>query len=151
MSLLSSSLDRCAIAEDLRQDVRLAEDQDLVGAELDLGAAVLAEDDLVALVEVERDVLAVVVTGARADGQDAAALRLLLRRVRQDDPARRRLLFLENLDDQAVTKRLQIHGISLDSFVSVCDLCCVFVPSRRPVPLPGGGLPPLLGEVLGSP
>src|SRR5438093_387822 len=52
VSFLSSSLDRCAVADDLRQDVRLAEDQNLVGAELDLGAAVLAEDDLVALVEV---------------------------------------------------------------------------------------------------
>src|SRR3989442_1486882 len=100
------SLDRRAVADDLRQDVRLAENQNLVGAELDLGAAVLAEDDLVALFEVDRDVLAVLVTGARADGQDAAALRLLLRRYRQDDPSRRRLLFIKDFDDQAVAKRL---------------------------------------------
>ena len=55
----------------------------------------------------------VLVAGARADGQDAAALRLLLRRVRQDDAADRRLLFLEGLDDQAVAKRLQIHWFNL--------------------------------------
>src|SRR4051794_36753276 len=102
MWLFSSSLDRRAVADDLRQDVRLAEDQNLVGAELDLGAAVLAEDDLVALVEIHGDVLPVLVAGAGADGQDAAALRLLLGRVRQDDPARRRLLLVEDLDDQAV-------------------------------------------------
>jgi hypothetical protein len=35
-----------------------------------------------------------------------AALRLLLRRVRQDDPARRRLLVLEGLDDEAVAQWL---------------------------------------------
>src|SRR6266705_1028173 len=97
------SLDRRAVADDLRQDVRLAEDQNLVGAELDLGAAVLAEDDLVALDDVERDVLPVLVAGARADGQDAAALRLLPGGVRQDDPALRRLLLVEDLDDQTVT------------------------------------------------
>src|SRR6478752_1409901 len=97
---LSSFLDRRAVADDLRQDVRLAQNQNLVATELDLGAAVLAEDDLVALFEVERDVLAVVITGARADGEDAAALRRLLRRVRQDDPARRRLLFSEDFSDQ---------------------------------------------------
>ena len=65
------ALDRCAVADDLRQDVGLAEDQDLVGADLDLGAAVLAEDDLVALFDVHGDVLAVLVAGARADGEDA--------------------------------------------------------------------------------
>src|SRR5438445_5569171 len=106
---LSSFLDRRAVADDLRQDVRLAENQNLVGPELDLGAAVLAEDDLVALFEVERDVLPVVVTGARANSEDAAALRLLLRGVRQDDPADRRLLFIEDFDDQAAAKRLYIQ------------------------------------------
>src|SRR5712692_1074040 len=100
------SLDRRAVADDLRQDVRLAEDQDLVGAELDLGTAVLAEDDLVALFEVDRDVLAILVTGAGADSEDAAALRLLLGCVRQNDAAGRRLLFLEDTDDQTVTERL---------------------------------------------
>src|SRR5439155_29307 len=41
-----------------------------------------------------------------------AALRLLLRSVRKHDAAARRLLFLEDLDDQAVTKRLQVHQTS---------------------------------------
>ena len=47
---------------------------------------------------------------ARADGEDPAPLRLLLRRVRQDDAAGRRLLLFEGLDDQTVAKRLQIHS-----------------------------------------
>src|SRR5207237_8255038 len=99
-------LDRGAVADDLGEDVRFAQDQNLVGADLDLGAAVLAEDDLVTLLDVHGDVLAVLVAGAWADCQDAAALRLLLGGVRQDDAARRRFLFLEDLDDQAVAKRL---------------------------------------------
>src|SRR5215212_11163152 len=119
-------LGQLAVADDLRQDVRLAQNQDLVGAELDLGPAVLAEDDLVAFLEIHLDVLAVLVTGARPDGQDATPLRLLLRRVRKDDPAHRRLLFLEHLDDQTVTKRLKIHeNLPEQFFVSVSDLLLV--------------------------
>src|SRR3954462_12064518 len=106
VSLSSSFLDRGAVADDLRQDVRLAQDQNLVGAELDLGAAVLAENDLVALFDVHGDVLAVFVAGARADRQDAAALRLLLGGIRQDDAADRRFLFFEDLYDQAIAERL---------------------------------------------
>ena len=49
--------------------------------------------------------------GPGPDGEDAAALRLLLGGVGQDDPARRRLLLLEDLDDQAVAQRLEIHAL----------------------------------------
>src|SRR5512132_4258772 len=103
------SLARARSRGDLRKHVGLAQDQDIVRAEPDLGPAVLGEDDLVTLLHVHLDVLAVLVAGARPDGQDATALRLLLRRVRKDDTAHRRLLFLEHLDDQTVTKRLKIH------------------------------------------
>src|SRR5204863_3210502 len=100
---------RLASPDDLCEHIGLAQDQVLVRADLDLGPAVLGEDDLVAVLQVHGDELAVVVPGARADSQDAAALRLLLGRVRKHDAAHRRLLFLEDLDDQAVTKRLQVH------------------------------------------
>src|SRR5439155_555565 len=50
--------------------------------------------------------LPLVVAAARADREDLAALRLLLRGVGQDDPARRRFLFLEDLDDEAISQRL---------------------------------------------
>src|SRR5438128_4514099 len=100
---------RLAGPDDLCEHVGLAQDQVLVRADLDLRPAVLGEDDLVALLQVHGQELSVVVPGARADGQDAAALRLLLGRVRKHNAAHRRLLFLEDLDDQAVTKRLQVH------------------------------------------
>src|SRR6266513_2595090 len=99
-----------AIAHDLREHIGLAEDQVILGAYPDLGPAVLGEDDLVALRQVHQDELAVVVPGARADGEDAAALRLLLRGIRKHDAARRRLLLFEDLDDEAVTKWLQVHS-----------------------------------------
>src|SRR5438309_3274614 len=101
---------RLAIAGDLGEYVRLAQDQVVVAADLDLGPAVLGEDDLVALRQVHRDELSVVVPGTRADGEDAAALRLLLRGIRKHDAAHRRLFLFEDLDDEAVTKRLQVHA-----------------------------------------
>jgi hypothetical protein len=125
-------LDRRAVADDLREDVGLPKDQDLVDTDLDLGAAVLAEDDLVALFEIHGDVIAILVTGARADGEDPAALRLLLRRVRQDDAADRGLLLVEDLHDQAVAKRLQIHLLT-----STCDTivrAAGTLPTRVPTP-----------------
>src|SRR5437870_433357 len=81
--------------DDLCEDVRLAEDQVLLRADLDLGPAVLGEDDLVALRQVHRDELSVVVPGAGTHCEDAAALRLLLRCIRKHDAAERLLLFIE--------------------------------------------------------
>src|SRR6188474_2051784 len=101
-----------AIADDLGQDVRLAQDQDLVGADLDLGAAVLGEDDLVTLLDVHLDVLAVLVPRPGADSQDAAALRLLLGGIRQHDAADGGLLLFEDLHDQTVTQGLQVHTLA---------------------------------------
>src|SRR4029450_5261648 len=77
---------------------------------LELGPAVLREDHLVALGDVHLDVLArLLVASAGANHEHFAPLRLFLRRVGQHDPAHRQLLLIEHLDDQAVTKRLQIH------------------------------------------
>src|SRR5436190_14893755 len=109
-----------AVTGVLGDDVLLAEDQVLIGSKLDLGPAVLAVDDLVALFDIHRDPVAVLVPLTRADGEDTAALRLLLGRVGQHDAADSRLLLIEDLDDQAVTKRLQVHAHSScpDDFVT---------------------------------
>src|SRR5918994_4385500 len=120
-----------AIADDLGQDVRLAQDQDLVGAELDLGSAVLGEDDLVTLLDVHLDVLPVLVTRAGTDCEDTAALRLLLRRVGQHDAADGGLFLFEDLHDQTVTERLQVHVMPPRSsdFVTVPGTLYVRVPT----------------------
>src|SRR5512133_414766 len=124
-----------AVANDLGEHVRLTQDQDLVGPELDLGPAVLAEDDLVAFLEIHLDVLPILITGAGADGQDAAALRLLLRRVGQHDAADRGLLLIEDLDDQTVTKRLQVHPLPScsDDFVTSLGTLPLGVPGHSNV------------------
>jgi len=71
-----------------------------------ISVPLLGEDDLVIDLDVHLDVLPVLVTSAGADREDSAALRLLLRRVGQDDAAYRRLLLLEDLNDEAVAQRL---------------------------------------------
>ena len=110
------------VADDLREHVALAQDQVVGALDPDLGAAVLREDDLVALGDVHRDALAgLAVAGARPGGDDAAALRLLERGVRENDAADRRLLLLEGLDDQAVSQGRQIHSSDLHcSVVTAC-------------------------------
>src|SRR6059036_2520875 len=80
------------------EDVFLAHDEVFLVVDLDLGARVLPEQDLVASLHVEGDLLAVVADLSRADGDHLTLLRLLLRRVRDDDPAPLDLLLLQTLD-----------------------------------------------------
>src|SRR3954466_7044802 len=92
---------------DDREDVAGRQDEVLLGAQLDLGAAVLREDDGVAFLDVHRRALAVL-EAAGADREDLALLRLLLRGVRNHDAGRRRLLGLQHLNDDAVLERLDV-------------------------------------------
>src|SRR5579875_3275620 len=92
------------LADD-REDVAGRQDEVLVGAVLHLGAAVLGEDDRVALGDVQREPLAVL-EAPGADGEHEALLRLLLRGVRDHDAGRRRLLALLDGHDDAVLERL---------------------------------------------
>src|ERR671935_32109 len=132
LRLLGLRAGELAVAAPLREHVRLAQDQTFVGSELDLGPAVLAEDDLVAFLEIHLDVLPVLVPATGTDGEDAAALRLLLRRVGEHDAADRYFLVLEDLHDQAVTKRLQVHPLSSwsDDFVTPIGTLQAGVPAH---------------------
>src|SRR3954467_4820835 len=105
---------RTSSADD-REDVARAEDEELVAAVLDLGAAVLAVDDLVTDLDVERDAVAVVVDATGADRQDLTLLGLLLGGVRDDQAGGGGLLSLDLLDDDAVLERLDVdrHGVDL--------------------------------------
>src|SRR3954452_13734460 len=95
---------------DLGQDVGLAQDQQVLAVDLDLGSAVLAVEHGVALRDVERDaLLAIIVVAAVADGDDLAALRLLLRGVGEDDAAGSRLLLLDRPHDEPIAQRLELH------------------------------------------
>src|SRR5437764_14626919 len=90
-------------AGDLGQDVGLAQDEQVLALDGDLGAAVLGVQDLVALGHVEwRALAAVLVDLPLANCEDLAALRLLLGRVGEDDAAGGGLLLLDRLDDQSI-------------------------------------------------
>src|SRR5690606_21223760 len=88
------------------EDVASGEDQVLLTAVLDLGAAVLAVDDDVALLDVGLDAGAVVVDTTPAHRQDGALLGLLLGGRRADRARGRGLLGLEGLHDDTVLERL---------------------------------------------
>src|SRR5512137_55867 len=94
---------------DHAEDVVLAHDQVLLAVDLDLGAGVLAEEDPVSDLHVERLELAVLTDLALAHGDHLALGRLLLGRVGDDDAALRLLLFLDALHDDAVLKGTDLH------------------------------------------
>src|SRR5215510_3805767 len=87
---------------DHRQDLVLAEDQVLLAVDLDVGAGVLAEQDLVAHLDVHGHLGSVVEELAVPHGDDLALLGLLLGRVGNDDAPLDRLLLLDPADDEAV-------------------------------------------------
>src|SRR5580700_128257 len=94
---------------DHAHDVGLLHDEELLAVDLDLGAAPLAEQNLVAGLDVDRGQLAVFVAAARAHGDDLALLGLLLSGVRNDDAAFRLFLALEATDDHAVMQGTEFH------------------------------------------
>src|SRR5438552_4518613 len=98
-----------AVRADNGQDVFLRHDQVLDLVELELVAGVLGVQDLVADLELHRDLRPVVQDPSGAHGLDDAFLRLLLGGVRKHDPALGLLLTLDRLDHYAVTQRSQVH------------------------------------------
>src|SRR5215203_713776 len=94
------------------QDLVFPHDQVLVAVDLDLLARVLAEEDRVAFLDVERGALAVVLHLAGAGRDDLALLRLFLGSVGDDDSADLLLAFLDALDDDAVVERSYFHGVT---------------------------------------
>ena len=105
-------------------DVALLHDQQLLAVELDLGAGPLAEQDAVAGLDVERLDLAVLVAGARADGDDFALHRLFLGGVGDDDAARGLLFRFDAADEHAVVQRTESHlNLLTRSLNRVSTLC----------------------------
>ena len=77
---------------------------------LHFGAAVLAEEDLVADLDVERTDLAVLENLAFADRYDLSLHGLFGRGIGNHDAARRGSFLLQALHDDAVMKRTYLHG-----------------------------------------
>src|ERR1700683_2645071 len=94
---------------DAGEDVGLAQHEQILPLDLDLGPAVLAVKDLVALLHVQRDALAVLVQLAVADGEDLALLRLLLGGIGQDEATCSGQLLLDRSHDQTIAQGLELH------------------------------------------
>src|SRR5947209_9954086 len=118
------------------EDVGLAQDEQILPVDLDLGPAVLAVEHLVALLDVKRDAFAVVVELAVAGGEDLALLRLLLGGVGKDQPTGRGLLLLDRPHDQAIAQGLELHveNLHLDKNATVIP------PAARALLSRGGAL-----------
>src|SRR5512142_1226204 len=84
---------------DDREDLFLTDDDELDAVDRHFGPAVLADEDVVALLDGERDRLALIVDPPLAGLDDLGLLGLLLGRVRDDDPASFDLLLLETLQE----------------------------------------------------
>src|SRR6185503_6193814 len=94
-------------------DVFFAHHEDLVAFDANRGAGVLAEQDLVADLDVDRDKLAVLVLLAGPDGEDFALVGFLGGGIGDDDAGCGLTLFFEALDDHAVVQRTKFHGDGL--------------------------------------
>src|SRR3954452_126276 len=140
---------------DDREDVLLADDEELVLVDLELGPGVLRVQDLVPDADVHGLALAVVERLARADREDLALLGLLLRGVRQDDARLGHLLAGRGLDDDTVAERAKLRrrgggqgSVLLGRPLTVRQLpCCVRRKPRAPTRQTAGAGPP--GECLG--
>src|SRR4029079_6746427 len=96
--------ERAPSVGDDRQDVLLADDEELISVDLEFGAGVLGIEDLVPDLDVHRLALAVLEDLPGAGGEDLPFLGLLLGGVRQDDAALGHLLAGAGLDDDTVTQ-----------------------------------------------
>src|ERR1043166_1532635 len=103
------------------EDVVLAHDQVILLIDLDLRATVLADQHAIALLDFKRDQLTVLVPLAGTHGNDLAFLRLLFRRVRDDDPALLHFVLLDRLHQHPVAQWFDVHCFTRSSCL-VCGL-----------------------------
>src|SRR5215831_10745707 len=101
---------RCWTALEHAHDVGLLHDQELLAIKLDLGAGPFAEQDKVPGLNLGNDALAVLIEGARTDGDNFALLRLLLGGIGDDDAAGALLILGYTAHDHAVAKRTEFHA-----------------------------------------
>src|SRR5438105_2392522 len=126
----------CLRAFDDAHDVFLAHHEELIALDLDGLARVLAEQDTVANLDVDRNQLALVILLALADGDDLALVGLLCGGVGNDDATRGLALFFDALDDHAVVQRTNFHAISQSDKKKRCITMAwnsAYDPSPNPV------------------
>src|SRR5664279_4495024 len=97
------------------EEVFFAHHQQLVAIDLDGLAAVLAEQNAVALLDIHGDDVALVIALAGTDRQDFALVGLFGDVIGNDDAGSGLGFLLHALDDHAIGQRTKFHGISLMS------------------------------------
>src|SRR3954451_1484757 len=95
-------------------NVALLHDQVIDAVELNFGAGPFSEQDAVALLQLNRYQVALVIAATRTDGDDLPFRRLLLRGIGNDDPACGLVFGIDALDHDAVVKRTKLHTYSPD-------------------------------------
>src|SRR5262245_26605480 len=91
------------------QDFVFAQDQVLLAVDLDVGPGILAEEDLVSGLDVQRQLGAVLEDLPVAHRDHLALLGLLLRGVGDDDASLDGLFLFDTTDDQSIVKRTNLH------------------------------------------
>src|SRR5690554_4147619 len=94
---------------DDREDVVLAKDEIFRATDLDLGATVFAEEDLIALFHVEGRHGTVLTDTAVSDRLDHALDGLLLGGIGDDDPTLGLKLFFQTFDEHSIVQRTNLH------------------------------------------
>src|SRR6476661_5740227 len=94
---------------DDRQHFVLAHDEVLFTIDFDVLTRILAEQDHIARLDIERDAHAALSERAVAGGDHRASLRLLLRGVGNNDSAALLLTFFVATDDDSIVERPDIH------------------------------------------
>src|SRR5437762_963702 len=123
------------LLRDNAEDFLFAHDEVLLAVHLDFLAGVLAEENRVPFLDVERRDLSILFDLALAHSDDLALLRLLLGGIGDDDPADFLFAFLEALHDDAVVQRTNLDcgcGCCHTVFSPVCRAV------RPPRPTVGG-------------
>src|SRR5512138_182583 len=106
---------RDALLLDDGHHVFLAHDEKLFAVDLHFGAAVLAEQDVVAHLHVERTHLSVLENLALTHGYDLAPDRLLGRRIGDHDATGGSPLLFKALDDHSIVQRANLQFVSHSS------------------------------------
>src|SRR5687768_6791861 len=91
------------------QNLVFSDDQIVLAIQFDLCAGVLSNEHVLPSLHVQGHSLAVVVYATAADRHDFGLLRFLFGSIGDDDATDTLFLFLDTLDENAITKRSDIH------------------------------------------
>ena len=102
-----------ALANDA-ENVVLADERELLVVDLHLGAAVLADQHLVADLHLERNGVTLLVLLAGAERDDFSLLGLFLRGIRNDDSPANLFFFLDVLHEHSIADGLDLYFGHMD-------------------------------------